>query len=81
MQITKLLKTGKNYNYRWPDGSKEKYAYWIDYNTKSEDGDHHVKVGFGKRWAFGKDRLRVVVRIDIPTLNSLAPTISNSRVI
>lgn len=36
----------------------------MEYRAIAEDGIHKVRIGFGKRFVYGVDRLRVVVWID-----------------
>lgn len=64
MQIINLTKTGKNFKFIWPGNQKEIYANWVEYRAVAEDGDHKVRIGFGERFVYGLERLRVVVWID-----------------
>ena len=64
MHVIGIKDTGRNFTYQWPDGSIESYDCFVEYVARAEDGQHDVKVGFGKRFAYGKDRVRVVVWID-----------------
>lgn len=64
MQIIKLEKTGKNLKFIWPGNQQETFANWVEYRALAEDGEHAVRIGFGKRWVYGSERVRVVVWID-----------------
>jgi len=64
MKIVKIIDTGKEFTHKWPD-SEETFDYFIEYEAKAEDGDHRVKIGFGKRETYGiEDRTRVIILID-----------------
>lgn len=63
MHILKINDVGKDFEYKWPDGV-ERFDYFVEYITKDEDGEHKVKIGFGTRPTYGKDRIRVVIWID-----------------
>jgi hypothetical protein len=64
MQVINVVGTGKNFKFKWPDGSFENYANWIEYQAIAEDGTHKVRIGFGKRYVYGQQRLRILVWID-----------------
>jgi hypothetical protein len=64
MQIIKLTKTGKNFKFTWPGNQHEIYTNWVEYQAIVEDGEHTVRIGFGKRWAYGSARVRVIVWVD-----------------
>ena len=64
MQILDVAAVGTRYMQSWPDGSREPYPHWIEYRALGEDGEHCVKIGFGTRPTYGRDRRRVVVWID-----------------
>jgi hypothetical protein len=53
---------GKNFTYQWPEGP-ETY-YFIEYIAMDEEGEHAVKIGFGERHTYGRDRIRIVIWID-----------------
>lgn len=63
MHILKINDVGRDYEYKWPE-STETFDYFMEYIAKAEDSEHNVKIGFGKRPAYGKDRFRVVIWID-----------------
>jgi len=64
MNIIKINDAGGKFTYKWPE-NEEIFENYIEYTGKAEDGEHIIKIGFCKiRWAFGKDRFRVVVWID-----------------
>jgi hypothetical protein len=62
MHIIKIKDAGRDYKYKWPEIT-ETFDF-IEYITKAEDGEHHVKIGFGRRLTYGRDRFRVVIWID-----------------
>lgn len=64
MQILDLELGGSDYLYQWPSGNEEPYSHWVEYSAVSEDGDHRVRIGFGMRHTYGRDRKRVVVWLD-----------------
>lgn len=64
MHIARIKDAGRNFTYQWPDGTTESYDCFVEYVATAEDGEHIVKVGFGKRPVYGTDRIRVVVWID-----------------
>lgn len=63
MNIVEIEDLGKGFAYQWPE-LLETYDYFIDYAAIAEDGKHTVRIAFGKRYAYGSDRVRVVVFID-----------------
>jgi len=64
MKIVKIIGAGEKFTYKWPDGD-ETFDYFVEYEVKAEDGDHKVKIGFGKRETYSMiDRKRVFVLID-----------------
>lgn len=63
MHIVGIKNAGTGYQYRWPEGI-ESYDYWVEYVALSEDGEHSIIVGFGRRTTYGRKRVRVVVWID-----------------
>jgi hypothetical protein len=64
MQLLDLAGVGGNYVHRWPGGNEETYPHWIEYRAVGADGEHLVRIGFGLRPTYGRDRKRVVVWID-----------------
>ena len=64
MQIERIVEAGDAYTYTWPGGDDEEYRAWVDYSARSEDGQHTVRIGFGTRKVWQKDRERVVIWID-----------------
>ena len=64
MQITNVLQSGKNYQFKWPGGDTETYPSWIEYRAIAEDGEHKVIIGYGTRPVYGQNRVRVIVWID-----------------
>jgi len=63
MHVLGINKTEKNFKYDWPTGYEE-FDHGIEYNTLAKDGKHIVKIGFGKRSVYGKNRVHIVVWID-----------------
>lgn len=63
MQVIKIKEVGKNFVYQWPD-VPETFEYYVEYISIDKGTEHTVKIGFGKRSAYGKNRARVVVWID-----------------
>lgn len=64
MRIVRMKDAGRNFSYQWPDGSKEVYDCFVEYEATAEDGEHTVKIGFGNRHTYGRSRSRIVVFID-----------------
>jgi hypothetical protein len=64
MQLLDVQAVGTGYTYRWPSGNQEPYPHWIEYRAVSADGEHRVRIGFGNRTTYGRDRKRVLVWID-----------------
>lgn len=64
MQIINLAKTGKNFKFIWPGNQKEVYANWVEYQAVAEDATHKIRIGFGKRFVYRIERIRVVVWVD-----------------
>jgi hypothetical protein len=64
MQLLDIAAVGLDHVYRWPSGNKEPYPHWIEYRAVGTDGEHRVRIGFGVRSTYGRDRKRVVVWID-----------------
>jgi len=65
MRIVGMKNVGKNFTYKWPTpAGTETFEFFVDYLAVAEDGQHNVKVGFCKRPAYRRDRIRVVVWID-----------------
>ena len=64
MQILEVVNVVKNDTFQWPGGDQERYAICIVYKCISDEGKHEVKIGFGKRETYGKERCRVVIWID-----------------
>jgi hypothetical protein len=64
MQVVAIKDAGRKFEYKWPSGDTEIYDYFVEYSVIAEDGQHSVKIGFGKRPVYGTDRVRVVVWID-----------------
>ena len=63
MHVIGIKDVGKNFTYQWPEDT-ETYDYFIEYIAMDEEGEHAVKIGFGKRHTYGRDRIRIVVWID-----------------
>lgn len=63
MRIVGVKDAGRNFTYQWPEGT-ETYDCFVEYIVMDEDGEHDVKIGFGKRHTYGRDRIRIVVWID-----------------
>jgi len=63
MRIIKMKDAGRNFTYQWPEGT-EAYDHFVEYEATAEDGKHNVKIGFGKRYTYGRERIRVVIWID-----------------
>lgn len=64
MQLLDVVEVGTDYDYRWPGGNVESYPHWIEYRAAGADGEHRVRIGFGVRAVYGRDRKRVVVWFD-----------------
>ena len=64
MQILDIVGVGTDYDQRWPDSTVERYATWIMYKARDADGEHQVRIAFGERQAYGRNRPRVLVVID-----------------
>ena len=63
MRIIGIKNMGKNFTYQWPECT-ETYDYFVEYTAMDEEGEHTVKIGFGRRHTYGRDRIRIVVWID-----------------
>lgn len=64
MQLLDIEAVGSNHIYRWPSGDQEPYPHYIDYRALGPDGEHQVRIGFGIRATYGRERKRVVIWID-----------------
>jgi hypothetical protein len=64
MQIVDVLEAGTDLEYELPDETIETYSTWIDYRALAEDGEHTVRIAFGTRPAYGRERKRVVAWVD-----------------
>jgi len=64
MQVKGVTAAGIHYQYTWPSGDIEDYPSWIEYQASAPDGDRLVRIGFGIRPVYGKERARVVVWVD-----------------
>ena len=64
MQIVNIIQVTPNYEFKWPGGDIESYASSIEYQALADDGGHLIRIGFGTRNAYGRDRIRVVIWID-----------------
>lgn len=64
MQLLDVGAVGEDYGYLWPSGETEIYSQWIQYRAVSSEGERRVRIGFGTRPVYGRDRKRVVVWID-----------------
>jgi hypothetical protein len=64
MQLLDVTAVGTDYAYRWPAGNLEPYPHWVEYRALAADGTHTVRIGFGTRTTYGRDRRRVVIWID-----------------
>jgi hypothetical protein len=64
MRVIKINNMGQNFSYRWPSGDTETYDFFVEYIAAAEDGEHKVKVMFGKRDCYGENRVRVIILID-----------------
>lgn len=64
MKLVKIIGAGEEFTHKWPD-SEETFDHFVEYEAKAENGDHIVKMGFGKRETYSMvDRIRVLVLID-----------------
>ena len=63
MQIVEIVRVGGAFSFQWP-GGPEQFNRSIQYRAVDDEGTHIVKIGFGVRNAYQKDRYRVVVWID-----------------
>jgi len=64
MQLLDVCGTGTGYEFNWPDGSREMYQHWVEYRAVAPDGQHRIRIGFGRRLAYGRERRRLVVWLD-----------------
>ena len=64
MQIVRVIQAGTGFSFQWPSGDVETYSTWVEYRARAEDGEHRIRIGFGKRPVWGQERERVVVWID-----------------
>ena len=64
MQIVSITQVTPGYEFRWPSGDIESYASSIEYRAVADDGEHLIRIGFGSRYAYGRERIRVVIWID-----------------
>ena len=64
MQLLDIASAGTHYQHNWPDGTTESYLSWVEYQARSADGDHIVRVAFGDRVTYGRGRRRVLVLIN-----------------
>jgi len=56
---------GTQLTYEWPrPAGSEIFDHYVEYDAISEDCQHVVRIGFCKRSAYGKNRMRVVIWID-----------------
>jgi hypothetical protein len=63
MQVVRVEAVGQDYVYQWPAG-QETFSWWVEYRARTTDRDHRVRVGFGTREVYGRERIRIVVWID-----------------
>ena len=63
MQVISVQAVGQNFVYHWP-GGQETFTNWIEYRARASDREHLVRIGFGTRETYGRDRARVVVWVD-----------------
>lgn len=63
MRVVKINNVGGNFTYQWPAGT-EAFDNFVEYGAIAEDGEHNVKIGFGRRHTYRRDRIRVVIWID-----------------
>jgi hypothetical protein len=63
MQILGIVEVTQNYQFRWP-ASTEDYANSILYLAMADDREHEIRIGFGNRDAYRRERPRVVIWID-----------------
>ena len=40
------------------------YPHWIEYRAMATEGVHRVRIGFGSRPTYGRERKRILVWID-----------------
>jgi len=63
MRIIEMRNAGRDYDYKWPKET-EAFDFFVDYMAMGQDGKHDVRIGFGKRETYARDRIRVVIWID-----------------
>jgi hypothetical protein len=63
MQIVELVEVTSNYQFRWP-ADTEYYPSSVLYRAIADDGEHEIRIGFGGRNAYGRERPRIIVWID-----------------
>ena len=61
MRVLNIIQVGTDYIHKWPSGNFESFPNWIDYQTIADDGHHTVRVTFGIRSAYSRDRLRAII--------------------
>ena len=64
MQLLNIIDSSMNFSFTWPGGDVEQYDIAITYKSISNDGKHKIRLGFGYRGVYGKNRRRVVIWID-----------------
>lgn len=64
MRILDVVQAGTDFRYKWPSGNIETFPSWIEYRGRSETREHTVRVAFGLRPVYGRDRLHPVVFLD-----------------
>ena len=63
MQIVNITQVTPNYQFKWPKDTED-YPNSIEYRALADDGEHQIRIGFGSRHTYGRERTRVVVWID-----------------
>ena len=64
MRVKGLTAAGIDYEYTWPSGNIERFQAWIEYQGTAPNGDRLIRIGFGVRSVYGKERAHVVVWVD-----------------
>jgi hypothetical protein len=64
MQLINVTAVGTDFIHHWGDGTEERYPHWIEYGAIADDGEHRIRLTFGKRPAYGRDRMRILIWID-----------------
>jgi hypothetical protein len=62
--VLNIIQAGSSFIYTWPSGNAESFPNWIDCHAIAEDSKHTVRVAFGTRPVYGRDRVRAIAWVD-----------------